>query len=347
MFRLLFTVGVAGIGLVRSCPEGSLGTVCENCGAGHYVPADSVGVCSDFECPAGTTDDDAQADTPCKPCPRGHYVPAKQSGSCTAYECPPGEVDADSLASTPCVACEMGHYTPKATHGPCQPCPAGTSDEDLHASTPCESCRAGTYAPVKSHLECEDMVCPRGTIDDDFNSGTPCKTCDPGVYVPSGQAGSCKASQFACSAGTTDSDADSSTACVPDTSDLYTLATVLGVAVGTFVAGTVFGIGWSWYCLGTRADNDIQGGADTGMTLNHTVNAFQHDQMQLQMMRHQEMQRHTTSGSSIGSPVKDSNFIDDGFTNYNMERVKSPSHSYTQSPPANYTGKRDSTGGIF
>ena len=57
-------------------------------------------------CPAGKTDADSNPSTPCVACGAGHYVPAGSVGACGTLACPVGFTDADSDATTTCVECD-------------------------------------------------------------------------------------------------------------------------------------------------------------------------------------------------------------------------------------------------
>ena len=57
-------------------------------------------------CPAGKTDADSNPSTPCVACGAGHYVPEGSTGICDNHQCFAGLTDADSNTVTVCVECD-------------------------------------------------------------------------------------------------------------------------------------------------------------------------------------------------------------------------------------------------
>ncbi|XP_004363858.2 hypothetical protein CAOG_03019 [Capsaspora owczarzaki ATCC 30864] len=115
--------------------------------------------------------------TPCVTCSPGQYVPAASVGPCTNFRCAVGTVDHDSDPSTPCLVAGPGNDTTIAgLYGPIAnfKVVAGRYDDDSNPSTASIACPAGNYAPVGS-TTC--TACAAGTWDDDGTSATACTNC--------------------------------------------------------------------------------------------------------------------------------------------------------------------------
>jgi len=212
--------GVAGQSTTPAAPQCGPGLLlsngaCISCGLGYHVPVGGTGDCSEFQCPANSTDHDNRADTPCLTCGVGHYVPAGSAGSCFSLQCPVGFTDHDRNSTTPCTRCVAGQFAGRASAGECTACRAGTSDVDGDPATQCARCSAGSFAPQGSRVPCISLQCPAGTLDHDQDASTPCIECGRGGFVPQGQAGD-DCSAYMCRGGSYDNDNSSATRCVVD-----------------------------------------------------------------------------------------------------------------------------------
>ena len=157
-------------------------------------------------------DNDANASTACVQCPPGTAVTVdKTVGACSLYACPAGTSDTDSDPTTACVACGAGNQaTTTGLSGACVPCPAGWTDLDSNSATGCLQCEAGSVVTAPGHAGLCDL-CPKGTTDHDRNPATACYVCGAGhEEIEEGLSGPCKL----CDYGYTDDDRDSKTACV-------------------------------------------------------------------------------------------------------------------------------------
>lgn len=230
------SVGTAGDGFcepvpsLSDCPTGYVDhdsnstTACQPCLLpGLYVPEGQYGLCQQFLCAEGTTDDDSDPTTPCRICPPGTYAPVGSSGPCKSLECSAGFIDDDAVPTTSCVTCKPGQYTPSGSFGSCNAfnCSNGALDHDSNPATPCVNCGPGFFVPGSGLTgSCEPYICPAGTTDKDSNAATPCVPLPDGSFAAAGSIGD--PLLFVCAAGTADEDFDPATpcqACVYDSKD--------------------------------------------------------------------------------------------------------------------------------
>eukprot|EP00727_Mastigamoeba_balamuthi_P005252 m51a1_g14725 putative serine threonine protein (908) ;mRNA; f:200567-207640 len=63
-------------------------------------------------------------------------LPGARTGPCRDFECSAGTVDEDSLAFTPCVKCRAGTYAARGSYGRCPDCHSHQTDDDYSPATP-------------------------------------------------------------------------------------------------------------------------------------------------------------------------------------------------------------------
>eukprot|EP00054_Salpingoeca_dolichothecata_P030336 m.246031 g.246031 ORF g.246031 m.246031 type:complete len:3452 (-) comp26641_c0_seq2:27-10382(-) len=176
-----------------SCEPCAAGTsqvsadVCQNCTAGAYVPAASVGNCTQHLCSPGTVDDDLNPSTPCRPCRSGisyQNLPG-QTQCLPVTECPPGmeEIQPPSLFTNRlCRSCAPGYWKPSVGQMPCKQATACVLQFESFPATPtsdraCADCPSNTYLSVSG--TCVNVtLCHPGTQQVQSPSPTSDRTCE-------------------------------------------------------------------------------------------------------------------------------------------------------------------------
>ena len=141
---------------------------------GSYAPEGATGFCSNYECPAGTSDADQRASTPCVSCGGpGLYSPAGSTRTCVELRCRSGETDHDSDPTTPCALCAPGTYAGTGHSGNCTLCPAGFTDEVEYSWLGLDCIDGGE--PV-GHLSRVALLHPAGTRPVPCSASCPCSS---------------------------------------------------------------------------------------------------------------------------------------------------------------------------
>lgn len=221
-----------------------------NPGQSEVSPGTGVAdrVCSgqtEFDCAAGSWDDDGSPMTPCAPhtvCAAGEFVLSEGTATsdrecavCTSgafsnrdnaasckplTSCAPGQfvlVEGSASRDRSCANCASGHWSSEENAVSCTrwtSCEAGTfvslPEPSATADRSCQPCAAGTTTTGANQGTCLlESECQAGTERVETSAGPACEDCDPGTYCAGGAA-----PLVDCDEASYD-DLDASTSCIP------------------------------------------------------------------------------------------------------------------------------------